>query len=70
METKEFVRKDLGTCGLKKYDGVKWCEMPEWYLEYLITDECNTSENNKMIARQELHQRRICDGQFEKQLDF
>jgi len=37
--------------------------VPKHYLEYLVTDECLTPQCNKDIAKKELLQRDVCDGQ-------
>jgi len=59
MEKKNFGKINFGT-----YKGKEWNDLPKDYLQYLISDECRTSEKNKNIAKQVLSQYDIVDGQL------
>ena len=59
-----FTKKDFGEISFGKFAGQKWSEVPVHYLEFLISDECYTSKENKEIAKQELHQRETINGQI------
>ena len=54
---------DNGVIGFGRFKGQKWSDVNRHYLEYLITPECLTREENKIIAKQELSQRDVCEGQ-------
>jgi len=41
----------------------KWNDLPIDYLEWLLTDECNTSKENKETAYKVLKQKRDHEGQ-------
>ena len=59
-----FKKVDYGIVNFGQYKGLKkWSEIPKHYLEYIISEECLTPEANKEIAKQELKQRDILDGQ-------
>ena len=60
----EFHRKDFGVIDIGIYAGKSWEDLPINYLEYLISEECNTNKINKEKAKQELKQRKIADGQI------
>lgn len=62
---KIFHKTDFGIIGFGTFAGKKWSEIPKHYLEYLISEECLTNMNNKEIARKELQQRDVLDGQVE-----
>ena len=62
---KETEYKDFGLLDFGVNKGQKWSEQHRHYLEYLISDECLTSESNKEIARQVLRQKNIIKGQLE-----
>jgi len=53
-----------GRCGFGQYALSKWTDLPRNYLEYLITDECHTSEENKAKAKIELRNRDLQPGQM------
>lgn len=59
-----FKRTDLGVVPFGRFKGMKWSALNEDYLRYLISDECNTSTENKCLARRELDQRIAIDGQI------
>lgn len=63
FKKKEFGKIDFGNI----YKGKKWTdkEVSSHWLEYVASDKCFTSEENKEIARAVLQQRGICDGQIE-----
>jgi len=50
---------DFGT----KFKGKKWNEVPKHWLEYIISDECYTTEENKNIAKKILINWSVCKGQ-------
>lgn len=60
-----FVKKDQGVVQFGIHQGKRWCDVPLKYIEFLISDECYTPEDNKRIARIEKQQRRILKGQME-----
>ena len=62
---KVFEKIDFGIINFGNFKNKKWSEVPKKYIEYLISDECLTSEFNKNIAKQELKQRDVLDGQIE-----
>lgn len=59
-----FHKTDYGIIGFGKFNGQKWSDVPEDYLHFICSDECYTNEGNKEIARQELKQRNISEGQI------
>jgi hypothetical protein len=62
----EFKHKDLGVINFgTTYKGKRWSDVPVDWLEYVAGPDCRTTEENKEIARQELAQRKIVDGQLE-----
>ncbi len=65
---KEFQHQDYGTINFGNiHNGKKWNDPSvtiKW-LEYIVSDDCNTLDINKEIARKELQQRRLCQGQGE-----
>ena len=61
VEERELIR---GNVGFGKFALSRWSDLPEDYLEYLVTDECLTSEENKNKARKELRNRLIQPGQM------
>ena len=65
---KEVEVKDFGIINFGVNKGQKWNEQHRHYLEYLISDECMTSEANKEIARQVLKQKNLIKGQLEMEL--
>jgi len=58
-----FEKKDLGTVPLGKYRGKKWSEVPEGHLKYVI-DNPYLDKPFKRMAREELSQRNVCEGQY------
>jgi hypothetical protein len=65
---KEFQHKDYGIINFgTTYKGLKWNDpkVPIDWIEYVISDDCRTTTENKEIARKELKQRRIVQGQLE-----
>lgn len=58
-------KQDYGIVKFGVYTGRKWSDVPKHYLEYIITPECLTREENKEIAKKELSQRDVVDGQEE-----
>ena len=64
---KEFKKEDLGLITFGKFKGFHWnapC-ITDNYLQYIISEECNTSLENKEIAKKALLQNKICDGKLE-----
>jgi len=64
MTTAVFKRRDLGVIDFGRYQGVPWSRVPSSYLRFLISPDCNTTVERKRLARFELEQRRITDGQM------
>ncbi len=60
-----FKRKDLGIVPIGKYRGKKWSQVPTNHLKYIIKDTSYLDPKFKQIARYELSQRDICEGQLE-----
>ena len=63
-----FKKKDFGKIKFgNTYKGFKWDDpkVATHWLEWVVGEDCMTSEENKEIARQVLRQRKICDGQIE-----
>ena len=61
----DIIKKvDYGVITFGRFKDKKWSSVKRDYLEYLITDECLTNQENKDIAKKELAQRDICDGQI------
>jgi hypothetical protein len=65
---KPVIKVDHGTIYFgKRFKGYKWNDprvSKEW-LEYVISDECLTTEENKQKARDELKNRSCPDNQME-----
>ena len=61
VEEREVI---LGNVGFGKFAMSKWRDLPENYLEYLVSDECLTNDENKAKARKELRNRLIQPGQM------
>ena len=57
-------KKDFGVIDFGKFKGEKWDDLKIDYLEYLISEECNTSEENKRIAKKVLENKKVLDGQL------
>lgn len=49
--------------GFGKYALSKWKDMEDEYLEFLVSNECRTSEENKRLARIEIERRWNKGGQ-------
>lgn len=62
---KGFQKKDYGKITFGRFEGMRWDKLRKDYLEYLISDDCNTLPERKEIARLELEQRRVCENQLE-----
>ena len=62
---KVFTKTDFGIINFGRFKGKNWSDVPKEYLEYLLKDECLTSEFNKNIASQEIKQRGVLEGQIE-----
>jgi len=62
---KILKRVDLGIVKFGVFKGKKWSDLNKHYLEYVISIDCNTKQENKEIAKQELNQRTFLDGQIE-----
>ena len=62
-----FKKKDLGKVNFGKFKGLNWNDplIKDNYLEYLMSDDCSTAHENKEIAKQELAQRKLIEGQIE-----
>ena len=63
-ELQAFKRADLGVIGFGKFQGRKWSEVPDDYLRFLVSSKCYTNRDNKWMARTELFQRRVAEGQL------
>jgi len=61
-----FQKKDYGMIkfGIFAYKK-KWSQVRRGWLEFVVSDDCNTDIKNKEIAQKELEQRRICEGQLD-----
>ena len=61
-----FKREDYGMCFVGQYrkEPIPWSKVPLKMLEFLVKDECQTPEYKKEIARKELAQRKLCEGQL------
>jgi len=66
MEVNEFRNYDNGTIDFGKFKNYKWNDkrITKDYFEYIISDKCFTSDKNKSLAKKELINRRLCDGQL------
>jgi len=63
-----FKKKSFGKIKFgNTYKGKNWDDpdVPVDWLEWVASDDCRTSQENKDIARQVLNQRGICEGQLE-----
>jgi len=58
-----FKRTDHGHIDFGRYKGSLWSDILIDYLEYIISDECHTSQENKNIAKLELNNRNNIEGQ-------
>ena len=65
QQIKVFNKTDYGAVTFGVYAGKPWSQVPKDYLVYICSDECRTSEQNKAIAKKELLQRDVLDGQIE-----
>ena len=62
MKVKEFIKADHGTIYFgKKFNGFKWNDkrVTKDWLEWVLTDECLTTAENKNKAKKELLNRPI-----------
>lgn len=62
---KIFVKTDYGLIPFGKFKGTFWKDVPKDYLQFIITDDCYTNEDNKATAKKELAQRDVLNGQIE-----
>lgn len=65
IQVEEVKKKDYGIIMFGKFKGDSWESLPNHYLEYLISDECNTSEVNKHIAKEVKKQKNLIKGQLQ-----
>lgn len=56
-------KKDYGKIDFGKHEGKNWNDLPLDYLQYLVKDECYTSDHNKEIAQKILDQYNVIDNQ-------
>ena len=56
---------EYGFVPFGKFKGNRWSSLPKDYLSFIISDDCYTSQANKEIAKKELQQREVVDGQEE-----
>jgi len=69
-DIKEFHKQDLGVVPFGMYKGKRWSEVPADYLKWIVSDEFTESMASGMpgikdIARKELAQRNVLEGQLE-----
>lgn len=65
---KVFKKQDYGTINFgSTYYGRNWNDpkVDKNWLEYVVSDKCLASKENKEIARKVLIQKRVVDGQIE-----
>lgn len=60
-----FKKIEYGFVPFGKFAGKRWSALPKDYLVFVISDECYTNQANKDIAKKELAQRDIVEGQTE-----
>ena len=65
IEVVESKIDDFGIIQFGKHKGSEWIRLPKSYLEYLISEECNTSELNKSKAKKVLKQKDLVKGQLQ-----
>lgn len=63
MESVDHV-KNNGVINFGKMAGKRWSEMRDDYLDFILSEKCYTSRENKEIAKQEKNNRKIIDGQI------
>lgn len=65
MESGEVRFQKFGKVGFGKFKNKYWVDIDPDYLQWLLTDECQTSPENKATARAVLKQKGLISGQFE-----
>jgi len=60
-----FKRKDYGLVGFGRYAGEPWADVPQDYLRWILKDDVDLADSIKAIAKKELAQRNVLDGQLE-----
>ena len=60
---KTFNRKNNGVIHFGKFKGRRWDTLDIEYLEFIVSDKCYTSEENKDKAREELNNKNDLDKQ-------
>ena len=67
---REVKLKDFGPVSFGRFKGKKWQELPSKYLEYLISEDCNTSYFNKEKAKVVLNYKNANKGVMPGQLEM